>query len=305
MGILSRLKKSGGFLNNVDGVITGYRFTDETPSHDGPQEFKPGKVKGADGKLKEKFHTLYMELLARADGAEEDSSTYLFMGGADDYTISEDGLTLMGVEKGAEVSIGANTAVGILLASLVEAGFDDNEFDEDVTLVNFEPMVGARVRFVQKRDEETTKKLGKRQGKGKNAGKSFDRTNLVIDQYYGQAASDPTPAVTKTTTSPSKVAAKTVTKGNGKAKVTAPVVEEVDIAELSARVLAEVVRAAGGTTKKNKMSVQLMMHPEIKGKPIRDEVRTFVFDDDNLAAIASAEGGSYDPSTGVVVIPGK
>jgi hypothetical protein len=72
-------KSGGGFLNQVDGVIAGYEFTDEFNG----VAFVPGKVAG-----KDKFHSLYCVLSARVDGAEEDVTTTLFVGGADDFEVS-------------------------------------------------------------------------------------------------------------------------------------------------------------------------------------------------------------------------
>ena len=108
----STYKKGGGFLNGVDGTITGYQWTDEFN----------GKafVAGRDPKTKkERFHSLYLVPTVRVDGADEDVNTTLFAGGYDDYEVSEDGLTLTD-PAGGDVSIGANTAAGKLLQSLVD-----------------------------------------------------------------------------------------------------------------------------------------------------------------------------------------
>lgn len=171
----SSFRKSGGFLNNVDGVITGYTFTDEFNG----EPFVPGR----DPKTKrEKFHALYCILSVRVDGADEDVPTTLFVGGAEDFDVSEDGLTLTSPKAGEPCSPSQNSAIGKFVASLVDAGFPADNFDEDEAVVNFEPMVGTRVRFVQRKDEETTKRLGKR--KDKKTGKEYDRQDLVVDEVY-------------------------------------------------------------------------------------------------------------------------
>ena len=136
-------KGGGGFLNGVDGVITGYRWTDQFNGED----FVPGKKSKEQGGG-DKFHSLFMELSARPDGADEDQTQNLFAGGYDDYEVSEDGLTLTSAE-GGECAIGGNTAAAKFIASLCEAGFPESKFDEDPDSINFEPMVGTRVRFGQ------------------------------------------------------------------------------------------------------------------------------------------------------------
>lgn len=290
----STFKRGGGFLNGVDGVITSYRFTDQSPSKDGPVDFKPGKHKGPDGKLKDNFHSLYFELHARADGAKEEVQTSLFAGGYDDYEVSEDGLTLTSPD-GGPVSIGASTAAGIFITSIVEAGFDENEFDEDETTANFEPIVGKRYRFVQRRNDEATKKLGKRVDK--KTGKAYDRNDLVVDQYYGPVEETVTPTARPTTAaskpSASKAAptssAKTETKSkpNGKAGTPTPA---FDVAERSSQVLTDILAESGGSITKARLSSRIIQRL-MKDVPVRDAVREFLGSDENLSAM---EGISYD-----------
>jgi hypothetical protein len=289
----SGYKKSGGFLNGVDGTITAYRFTDDQPSKDGPVAFKAGKVKGTDGKLKERFHTLYMELSARADGAKEDVTTHLFGGGYDDFTVSEDGLTLTAIEDGAPVTLGGNTDVARFVTSLVEAGFPETNFDEDETQINFEPMVGARVRFVQRRDEEATKKFGKRVDK--RTGKSYDRQYLVVDQVYDLAqAETKTNGAAKTIKKAAAAPAKAVTpaKGTKPAKAAAE-----DVSELATQTLLDILGENDNSIQKIKLSTRilqrLMKHPQ------RDDVRKWLFNDENLAGI---EGVSYDQAEGTISV---
>jgi len=296
----SSFKKSGGFLNNVVGTITGYRFTDEAPSKDGPVPFKPGKVKGPDGKLKDKFHTLYMELFARADGAKEDVSTYLFAGGADDFVVSEDGLTLTD-PKGAACTLGEGTSVGILVASLVEAGFPEEELPEDENSVNYETIVGRRVRFEQRKDVEATTQFGKRKDK-KNPGRSYDRTNLVVSEYLGVAeeapaqarptqSAKPVASVTKSTTSG-------ITKANGKAAVkTAAKPASVDIPALATSTLLDILAENENTIQKVKLSTRILQR--LMKDPNRDDVRTWLFNDENLSSI---DGVTYDQASGVISI---
>src|SRR6266404_1481139 len=167
----SSFKRGGGFLNGVDAVITGYTWTDAFNG----KEFVAGK----DPKTKkDKFHSLYFVLSARADGAEEDVTTTLFAGGFEDFEVSDDGHTLTPVEDGRE--LGGGTAFAKLLTSLVEAGFPETNLSE--TEINYEPIIGTRVRFVQRVNAEDTKKLGKQVDK--KTGKQYERKDLIIETVY-------------------------------------------------------------------------------------------------------------------------
>jgi hypothetical protein len=269
----SAFKKSGGgFLNNVDGVISGYQMTDEFNG----VAFTPGRVNG-----KEKFHSLYCVLSARVDGAEEDVTTTLFVGGADDFEISEDGHTLTPVEDGRE--LGANTAFAKLITSLVEAGFPETNLPEDE--INFESIIGTRVRFVQRTDVEGTKKLGKR--KDKKTGKEYDRQDLVIEQVYSlPGASAPTAA--------GKAAPKakaTAAKAGGK-KAAAAATQGEDVAELASSTLIDILGENDGSISKAKLGMavlkKLMKHAQ------REDVRKFLADNDSLGSI---DGIAFDGTT--------
>lgn len=280
----SSFKKGGGFLNNVDGTITDYEFSDEVPSKDGRQPFKPGK----DPKTgKERFHTLYCYLSARADGAEEDVTTALFAGGADDWDITEDGHVLVPTEDGRQ--LGASTAFAILLNSMVEAGFPEDRLPEED--FDFRAIIGTRVRFVQRKNEDATKRLGKR--KDAKTGKEYDRQDLVVDQVYDLPSTE-----TKSNgkaAKPNGKAAAPAAKGKG--KQTEP---EVDLAELAGTALQEILGANKGEIAKNKLSLKLLTTPCLKGNDHREDVRKWIFDDDNLATLVEAGVIAYNKSKGIL-----
>jgi hypothetical protein len=272
----SQFKKGGGgFLKGVDGVITGYEFTDAFNG----VEFKAGKVNG-----KERFHSLYCLLSARVDGADEDVTTTLFVGGADDFNIEDDGHTLTPVEEGRE--LGANTSFAKLISTLVEAGFPETNLPEDA--INFESIIGTRVRFEQRTDVEGTKKLGKR--KDKKTGKEYDRQDLVIDQVYSLPGTAVTPAAKAPAAKPA--AAKAT-----KAPKAAAAPAGTDVSALAIETATTILAEAGGSISKAKLGMKviskLMKHPE------REAVRKFLFDDANLAAI---DGVDYDAATTTVSI---
>jgi hypothetical protein len=269
-------KGGGGFLNGVDGVISGYQFTDEFAG----EAFKPGKVNG-----KDKFHSLYCLLSVRVDGADEDVTTTLFVGGADDWTISEDGHTLEPVEDGRE--LGANTSFAKVITSLVESGFPETNLPEDS--INYEAIIGTRARFVQKVNVEDTKKLGKR--KDKKTGKEYDRMDLVIDQVYSlpgtQGAAATAPAA----------APKAAAAGKKAAKAPKAVAEPVDVAALSTETLMGILGDSDGSIQKNKVSLKVIK--VLNGHPQREAVRKWLFSDENLSSI---DGVAFDTATGIISV---
>lgn len=298
----SQFKKGGGFLNNVDGVITGYTFTDEFNG----EPFRPGK----DPKTKkDKFHSLNTLLAVRVDGADEDVTTTLFTGGWDDFNVSEDGLTIWdsqyeteeeAIAAGTEArQIGANTALAKFINSLVKPVDDlDNGFPEDKLpedSINFEPIIGTRVRFVQRDNAEDTKKLGKRKGAN---GKEYSRQDLLVSTVYSLPGAEQEAApATKAAkggkvvkgTKPAvavKVAAKA--KGNG----------HVDIPELSQTTLQAILAESGGTTTKTKLGMKVLQKL-MKRPDDREEVRNWLFDDKNLSGI---EGVTYNKAKGTITL---
>lgn len=264
----SSFRKSGGFLNGVDCTIMDYQFTD---SFNG-EAFKPGR----DPKTKkEKFHSLYFVPEFRADGADENVNTTLFVGGADDFEISEDGHTLTPVD--GEKNISANVSFAKFISSMCKAGFPETLLPEDE--LDFSAIIGTRLRTVQVTNVEDTKKLGKRKGKD---GREYDRQDLLVDMVY-DLPSTKSLVATKATGKP---APKTVTKvvngrPNGKA-----VEEPIDIKELSIQAINEMVTRNKKPMAKAKFSMATLTTPLLKGNPAREDVRQYIFDDDNLQELA-------------------
>jgi len=272
----SSFKKGGGFLNGVDGVITGYRWTDEFNG----EAFVPGK----DPKTKkDKFHSLFCEVSVRVDGADEDVTQHLFAGGFEDFEISEDGLTLTAPD-GGECTIGQNTGAAKFWGSLCAAGFPEDNFSDDPNSVNFEPAVGARVKFVQRKDEESTRKLGKR--KDKKTGKEYDRTDLVVDVVYELPGTAAAPA------KGAKPAAKAPAKG---AKTSAA--PTVDIDAIAAQTVVEIVTRMAKPTDKKKFSMESLKSPVLKsgdGATVKEAVRKRIYEDDYLQSLADGDGVEYE-----------
>ncbi len=282
-------KKGGGFLDGVDVVFTGYTFTDEFAG----EPFKPGKIKGLDGKLIDKPHTVNVLCSFRPDGATEDTPITLKMANDfDAYEVSEDGLTLTAAD-GGECNVNQNSSGPKFFASICVGGFDENELSDDPNSINFEPMIGTRMRLIQRTDVERTKKYGMKKDK-KNPGKEYERKDLVCDQVY---PGEDTPAPVKSAKTNGKPPVKAATgKPAGKSK-------GVDIDDLSQTALVEILQANKGEIAKNKLSQRTLLTPVLKGHPNREDVRKKLADDDYLDELVEAGILSkYDKASGKIIL---
>jgi hypothetical protein len=257
----------GGFLNGVDAVFTGYSFlTGETV------KIKNGARKGED------FTPLSLVPTFRVDGADADVSQRLLIGDADNYgPVSEDGLTL---EMG-DGAIGASSEAGIFIDSLVEGGFPVENFDEDETTLNLEPVIGTRLRLVQEVNADKTKRQGKQ--KNEKTGKEYDRRDLKVATVHEVGAG------------PAKAA-----KG-GKPAKGAKAPKAADVSELAAATLTDILAANDGSiaTAKLKMKVFAAFGAKHPQRDQRDAVIAYLTDTDNFAAL---DGISYDAKKGTLSI---
>ena len=251
-------KGGGGFLHNVDGTITGYQFTDEFNG----EPFKAGKNKEG----KEKFHSLFGYVTVRVDGADEDVSVNLFAGGADDYEVSEDGY-----------SVDRQLGTGGFSTFIESAAAQSPELEEKLEALqglNFEPLIGARVRFVQVENAETTKKLGRVADK-KDPKKSYARKDLTVEAVYSLAAGKPAGKAAKT--------------AKGKAAVA-----DTSVADLAAATLLDILGDNDGKVTIQQLSVKtlnkLMKHKD------REAVRKLYTE----AFFETVDGVTYDAATKTV-----
>jgi hypothetical protein len=301
----SQFGKGGGYLNNVNVTIQGYVFTDAFPGKSGELEpFTPGKIKSFDDpkKLVEKPHNLNLVWTIRVDDAKEDQ--YLPLKASsnfDNFIISDDGLTVTTAE-GGRCSINQNTAAAKFVASFVKSGIDagtfsEDELSDDEDSINFEPLVGRRVRLVRRVDAERTKKYGLKTYKGADGKiKSNERDDLLVDDVYtaeDTAASAPTQPAKKAATTKSAAAVQPVAaKGKSAAKAAT-----VDVPALAISTLKDVLRAKGGTIEKSKLSMAILL--KLTKDPNREDVRKYLFDDENLGAIPNV---GYDAESGVIAL---
>jgi hypothetical protein len=253
---------NGGVLNNADVTLTGYQFV----AHDQSYEIKKGDRKG------ESFTPLNLVVSLRVDGAEADVTRRLLVGDAGSYAaISDDGLTL----NLGEGKFSAKSEAGQFIDSLVEAGFNAEEFDEDPTTLNIEPVVGRRFQTVQV-DVVDDKGVAKTHvGKGQDGKPTTfrDKALRVAKVYDGVAT---------------KAAGKAAVKGKPATK--GKTAKAADVSEEAAEALKAVIEAKGGVIQKAKLRMALLT--ALTGKsPNRDAIIAYLGKDENLDGI---EGVEYD-----------
>src|SRR6266446_6659520 len=175
----SRFKAAGGgFLNSVDGVIKSYEFTTTHPFA------KAGQ------KAKSDFVSLFQVLTIRVDGSQTDITFPLWGGDASNFEISDDGLTLTPIEDG--YVLGGGTDLAHFIQSY-DAVSEDGASGDDDTVVNYEPIIGQRVRFVQVPYSADELASLKRRGKPttrkdkKDPKKEWPLQWLQVETVYGPA----------------------------------------------------------------------------------------------------------------------
>ena len=250
----SFVRGGGGQLNKVDVTLVGYSFVANTTGY----EIKNGDKKGG------MFTPLNLVISLLVDGAEEAVTRRLLVGEATDYAgVSADGLTL---ELG-DGKFSAKSEAGQFIDSLVEAGFDANEFDEDPTTINLAPVVGRRFEVIQ---VDVLNKDGvKKTHVGKNA--------QVVDTVY-----------TDKSTRASKVYPGVATKVAGSKSVKGSKV--ADVAVEAGKALLAVLASKDGVVLRAKL--RMVVLTALTGKTEnRDAIIAHLAKDENLTAIA---GVSFD-----------
>lgn len=283
----SDMYKGGGALNGVDGTVVALRFTDEFFG----KPFEPGKIKTTEGKSIDKPHTLNVDISIQLDGADEAvTRTLKAAGNYDAWVVSEDGSSVSHTED-PERTLPQGTAWGKLVTSMVESGLPEDEFPTDE--ISYQFIVGKRFRFIQKVDEERTKKYGQKENR--KSGKSFDRTDLLVDVYYADApAVQPakTAAQFKTAVKPTgKSTSATRTNGSGKAAAS-------PVQALAESTLIDILKKQKeNEIAKSKLSMAVL---RALGKhDDREAVRNLVFTDEFLNL---QNGWVYDEATETVAL---
>ena len=277
----SGFSSGGGFLNNVDGTLTGGEFWTA-------EELWPGKTKKRD----DGFIPLYYQLALRVDGAKKDITVRLFAGGEGDWQLSDDRRTLEPLREGAKFP--ATSELGAFVTAMVEQGFPEEELPEDV--INYEAFDGYRVRFIQvpKLDKATGKQRTRTPKTGAYAGRTFNDTFTSVGAVYGKEASAATAAPTKKAAGATRTAV-AVSKANGKGK-------GPDLfAETTASLLALLGEASDGTLLKAKLPVLLGRYCIKAGKTTEqlEEMRKLIYNDEFLER---ANGWVYDPESQTITL---
>lgn len=250
----------GGFLNNVDGTITGYKISESGPtkSKKDPKKF---------------FNFLNFELSVRVDGATEDVTTRLSGGFADDWEISDDGLTITPVKD--KTPFTANNNWAKFISSLEnpldgEAGFDPDNFpegDEDDYSLNWEPVINARATFAQVPDEA---RVGEFTVDKNDPTKKWPIRRLAVKSYLGQAE----PAKKGKGVSAAPV------KGKGKAKA-----EDAATGATEA-LLRYLAKAGDDGIEVSKLRMKVLTDSKLANQPeVREAYALWLTNNDNLADI--------------------
>lgn len=247
-GFAGAIKQGGGFLNNVDGTITGYEFTAVPPN---------GKEGG---------EWLYFVPTIKVDGADEEVSQHFFLGAAEDFEISKDGQSL---SRDGGVSFGAKTPFGRLLMSMLANGLDESDLPdlEGGDDMELSALVDKRYRFIQEIDEEANRKLGKRKVKDKKTKKTveYNRTNTLVSKVYGEAAE----GGKKSSTKPSSKKAKDEDEGD-------------DLSTEADAVVADILSDNDGEVERGKLSLKLTT-ALMKNKN-REALKKLILSDDYLTS---------------------
>lgn len=271
----SAFKGSAGILRDVDGTILDIQFTDVNPLA-GTGTPKPGQKKSD-------FHTLFAVLSVLVDGAEKPNPQPIFVGSADDFSPTDDGRGIVG-----DGQLSKSSGWFIFLNSLILAGFDEANFDDsDPTTADYTPLVGARVRFNWQENEKATKKYGVKLGKkvDPKTGKAteYKREDLIVTNYYGQAAAEP---VAGTKPAAGAKSAKPAKASKAAAFDVAAAAHEQVVTALAA--------AKDGTINKSKLSVKILTQMKDAPADQKAAVREWTFVDANLTGL---EGVVYDAGT--------
>lgn len=168
MSLKNKLK-TGGFLNNVDVVVTDINWQVGDTS-----KIKNGKNKGKD------FTPLLLLPEFTVDGASEPTPQRLLVGNAENMTfeISDDGKSIEFSEGG----LYGNSEAGIFLNSCEspedgDLKIDDFGDEDNNALIDVTSLVNARMRLVRPVNEDRPQQKGK-------DGKMYDARDLKCAEIY-------------------------------------------------------------------------------------------------------------------------
>jgi hypothetical protein len=268
----SAFKAGGGKLNGVTATLTGYEF--------GEFPFEAKNPKARKKRAADASNAIFFNASWRVDGAEEDIIDPIQAAWDNEFEVSEDGKTLTPLDDSNQ--LGQKTNFYRWLATLCSPvsggdGFPEDDLSEDE--INYESVVGHRMRLTQETDEYADKKRGLR--KNDKGVPTYHNTRTVVDEYFGVA--EVVKPARKVAGKNGQTAASTkstkAAKGNGHATDVSEDAVRAFADETLARIMAE---AKGGTLAKSKLSVKSIML--LADDPRREDVRKLFFDDAYLMA---------------------
>lgn len=165
---------NGGFLNGVAGTVQGYAL-----------EQKTGVIGKGDRKGEE-YRKFSLKLNVLPDGGKV-AEQYLDGGFLyDDNEVSDDKQSIEGKNQ---FILDGKTELGKFIISLIEG--DGNRLPEEALgdLRSFAFLNGIRLKFARVRDEEETKRRGKK--KDKKTGKEYDRDQLLCAEVLAVGTGKP------------------------------------------------------------------------------------------------------------------
>lgn len=247
--------EGGGLIDDVDVTLTGCSF--EQFDYNGKASPVPA---------------LKLEI----EAADISVTQYYSMGALKDWMPSEDGNQLLSV--GSATSIRMSSNGGILLKSLVDAGFPADKLGDDISV-----LVGLQAHMIQVPEPGRSMKKTKEQEE--KEAKYGPKTILVVSAVNKLPWEKATPAGGK----------KTATKAKPKPKKAAPkktapkkeepaddgVAEASDVEAKATEVIMEILAESGTVTKKELPAKIFKMRAD---DPDKNEMIKTVFNDDFLAA---------------------
>src|SRR5581483_2694462 len=176
------VRQSGAFWKDAAGTIVGWPRTTCGPGSGNETEW----VYGVPSIL--------------IDGKKQPETQHLFLGGVEEWEISDDGSEVRNRSGNNDPTATAAVFLGSLAqaaeAANVDARLPDTEAGEPL---NMQGLIGLRVRLGQVDDEKATAKIGKRKSK---RGQEYERTNTVVSRVYGRAETTATPATSSAARTP-------------------------------------------------------------------------------------------------------
>lgn len=282
-------EKAKAGSGSSEGTITDYSFLPYFPFDEDQEE----------------GDNIYMLLEITPDGADEPTKRSLYLGSGQFLKIEDDGKTLVSSDDDGVPRLYDQGEVFKFIASLEEAGFPAEARFPDIAeekKINFEAMIGWRVRVTNEIDEEATKKLGKRKvTKGKHKGKEFNRTYTKVTKVFGEAEATKPAKAEKAKGSAAAKGGKATKPADDEDEDEAPAVNK----KAAVKFLKALLEGAkNGAIEKSGLPLAITRQAakDKMDTEDRDALRKYLTDEDNLVALAEDGVIEFDPASKKQVI---